>query len=46
MNPYDPCVSNWILNGLQKSILFRVYGCKLSHKYPKLNEIFIGVPCD
>ena len=46
MNPYDPCVANQILNGLQQSILFHVDCCKLSHKDPKVNEICIWVLCE
>ena len=43
INPYDHCVSNKILSGLQKSILFYVDDCKLSRNYPKLNNSYIGV---
>ena len=28
MNPYNPCVSNRLVNGLQKSIIFHVDDCK------------------
>ena len=44
MNPYDPCVANLSVNGLQQYIPFHVDYCKLSHKYPKANDIFISVP--
>ena len=37
MNPCDPYVSNRLVNGLQKSILFHVDYCKLNHNYPKVN---------
>ena len=37
MNPYDPCVANQTVNGLQQSIIFNVGGCKLSHNYTKVN---------
>ena len=43
MNPYDPCVTNILVNGLQQSILFDVYECKLIHKDLKVNCSFIGV---
>ena len=45
MNPYDPCVANRLVNGLQQSILFHVDDCKLSHKYPEVNDSFFGVLC-
>ena len=32
-----------MLNVLQQSIIFNVDNCKLIHKYPKLNGIFVGV---
>ena len=37
INPYDPCVANQMVNGLQQLIISHVDGCRLSHKYPKLN---------
>ena len=43
MNPCDPYVDNQLVNGLQQSILFHVDGCKLSHKDPRVNYIFIGI---
>ena len=43
MNPYDPCVANQLVNGLQQSILFHVDYCKLSHKDTKVNANCIGV---
>ena len=43
MNPYYTCVSNRIVYGLQQLILFHVDDCKLIHKDPKVNGIFIGV---
>ena len=43
MNPYDPSVSNRLVNDLQQSILFHVDDFKLSQKYPKINDGFIGV---
>ena len=41
MGPYDPCVANLLVNGLQQSILFHADDCKLSHKDPKVNDSFI-----
>ena len=46
MNPYDPCVSNRPVNALQQSILFHVDDFKLSQKYPKVNDSFIGIICE
>ena len=43
MNPYDPCVSNRMINRLQQLILFNVEYCKLSHKDTKVNDSFIGL---
>ena len=43
MNPYDPCVANQMINGLKNPIIFHVDDLKMSHKYPKVNEIFIWV---
>ena len=43
MNLYDPCVANRLVHGLQQSILSHVDDWKLSHKYPKGNDSFIGV---
>ena len=40
INPYDPCVANQMVNGLQQSILFHVDYCKLSHNYPNVNGSF------
>ena len=34
-NPYDPCVANTIINGLQMTVCFHVDDCKLSHKESK-----------
>ncbi len=31
MNPYDPCVWNKIINGMQCTICFHVNNCKISH---------------
>ena len=43
MSPYDPCVANLLVNGLQESIRFNVDYFKLIHKYPKANDSFIGL---
>ena len=42
MNPYDPCVANILVNGLQQYILFHVDNCKLGHKDTMVNDSFIG----
>ena len=42
MNPYDICVENWLVNGLQQSIIFHVAYFKLRHKDTKVDESFIG----
>ena len=44
MNPYDPCVSNQMVNWWQQSILFHVDYCNLIQKGPKVNASFVGVP--
>ena len=46
MNPYDLCVSNLMVNGLQHSIIFHVDDFNLSHNYPKVNYNFIELLCD
>ena len=43
MDPYDPCVANRLVNGLQQNILFHVDDFKLIHKDTKVNDSFIGV---
>ena len=43
MGPYDSCVSNQMVNGLQQLIISDVNDFKLSHKDPKLNDSFIEV---
>ena len=43
MNPYDPYVTNQLVNWLQQSIIFHVDDFKLRHNYPKVNYSFIGV---
>ena len=40
MNPYYPCVSNILVNGLQQYILFHVDNCKLIQNIPKVDYIF------
>ena len=46
MNPYDPYVANWLVNGLQQSILFHADDCKFIHKDPSVNDSFIEVLCE
>ena len=43
INPYDPCVSNQLVNESQQYILFHVDYCKLIHKDTKINDSFIAV---
>ena len=43
MGPYDSCVSNRMVNGLQQLIISHVNDCKLSHKDPKVNDSFVEV---
>ena len=35
-NPYEPCVTNNIINDSQMTVCFYVYDCKLSHKSPNI----------
>ena len=46
MNPYDPCVSNRMINVSQQLILFHVDDWKLSHKHPKVNDNSIRIICE
>jgi hypothetical protein len=39
-NPYDPCVTNKKVQGLQQTILFHVDDLKLSHKMKSVNNKF------
>ena len=39
-NPYDPCVANQMVKGLQHTILFHVDGLKCSHKKKTVNDDF------
>ena len=41
IDPYDTCVANRLVNGLQQSILFDDDDFKLSHKYTKVNGSFV-----
>ena len=43
MNPFDTCVANLLINGLQRSILFHVDDYKLIQKNTRLNDSLIGV---
>ena len=36
LNPYDPCVTNKIINNKRMKIFFHVDDCKLIHKSPKV----------
>jgi hypothetical protein len=37
-NPYDPCVANKKVQGLQQTILFHVDDLKSSHKMKSVND--------
>jgi hypothetical protein len=41
INPYDPCVANKIVNGMQMTICFHVDDCKLSHHSSRANDNII-----
>jgi hypothetical protein len=41
INPYDPCVANKIVNGMQMTICFHVDDCKLSHRSSRANNNMI-----
>ena len=41
INPYDPCVTNKIVEGKQQTICFHVDDCKLSHIDNKVNDTMI-----
>ena len=38
INPYNPCVSNKIIDGQQMTICYHVDNCKLSHLRSKFND--------
>jgi hypothetical protein len=39
INPYNPCVVNKIVDGMQMTICFHVDDCKLSHHSSRANDI-------
>jgi hypothetical protein len=41
INPYDPCVANKIVDGMQMTICFHVDDCKLSHHSSRANDNII-----
>jgi hypothetical protein len=41
INPYDPCVANKIVNGMQMTICIHVDDCKLSHRSSRANNNMI-----
>jgi hypothetical protein len=41
INPYDPCVANKIVNGMQMTICFHMDDCKLSHHSSRANDNII-----
>jgi hypothetical protein len=42
INPYDPCVTNKIIEGEQMTICFHVDDCKLSHRKKAVMDRMIG----
>jgi hypothetical protein len=42
INPYDPCVTNKIIEGEQMTICFHVVDCKLSHRKKTVMDRMIG----
>jgi hypothetical protein len=40
INPYDPCVANRMVNGLQQTVVWHVDDLKVSHKDPEVNTTF------
>ena len=45
INPYDMCVANKVIDGLQMTIFFHVDECKLSHCERKANDSMIKSLC-
>jgi hypothetical protein len=41
INPYEPCVANKTVNGMQMAICFHVDDCKLSHHSSRANHNMI-----
>jgi hypothetical protein len=41
INPYDPCMVNKIVDGMQMTICFHVDDCKLSHRSSRANDNII-----
>ena len=39
-NPYDPCVTNWMISGKQHTIVFHVDDLKSSHEDKTVNDKF------
>ena len=42
INPYDPCVSNFLVKDKQKTICFHVDDWNLIHQYSEVNNEFIN----
>ena len=38
INPYDPCVTNKVIESSQMTICFHIDGCKMSHRKSKAND--------
>lgn len=41
VNPYDPCVANWMVNQQQHTVTWHVDDLKSSHVDPKVNDEFL-----
>jgi hypothetical protein len=41
MNPYDPCVWNKMVNGIQITIIFHIHDLMMSHKNPNITTSYI-----
>ncbi len=46
VNPYDPCVWNRVIVGMQMTMCFHVDDCKISHLDPKVVDYTIAWLCD
>ena len=43
LNPYDPCVANRMVNGIQQTVCWHVDNCKISHVDTKVNDDLIKI---
>ena len=42
INPYNPCVANWMVKGKQQTVVFHVDDLKCSHMDKKVNSNFLN----